>query len=148
MRTTKRRRGKRTTHQQKRASKKEERRIPLSFFLSFFLSRFLYEFRSVKGRRGSAKSDDERNNLRLRRRSLSRVYIYLFSLFCREENGKGSSTGESSLVFDRCIPLLRRYRETCFFRTHKTYKLKYLIEHNFKQKREKRWPRRRNASRN
>ena len=80
--------------------RREEYRF-LLLFLSFFLS--FFEFRSVKGRRGSAKSDDERNNLRLRRLSLSRVY-FLSLLWSRGGNGKGSSTGESSLVFDRCIP--------------------------------------------
>ena len=115
-------------HASTKARSKEGGEKNYRFFLSFFsfFRVFLYEFRSVKGRRGSAKSDDERNNLRLRRLSLSRVYI-LSLLWSRGGNGKGSSTGESSLVFDRCIPrttLIVVVTAKRVPRTHKTYILK------------------------
>jgi hypothetical protein len=142
MRTTKRRRE--NAHTSTRSKEGGEKNT--AFFLSFFLSR-LYEFRSVKGRRGRAKSDDEEQSSFTK--TLSRAYIYILSLsFGREEETARVRRLESSLVFDRCIPrLCVVVTAKRFFRTHKTYILKYLIEH-FKQKREKRWPRRRNTSRN
>ena len=122
-------------------SKEGEKNIP---HRSFFLSRLRISI-GEKDFGGEAKSDEKRK--RVRRRSLRRAYVSLsFGRFRREKTERRRLCRSFSRMLYRDTPA--SFPKQRVFRTHNTCVLKYLIEQHFKQKRAKRWPRRRNASRN
>lgn len=112
-----------------------------SFFLSFFLSRVRISI-GEKDFGGEAKSDEKLK--RVRRRSVARMSLSLLVSFVATKR-KGVDFVARSRASYRDTPASFPTR---VFRTHNTCVLKYLIEQHFKQKRAKRWPRRRNTSRN
>jgi len=112
-----------------------------SFFLSFFLSRVRISI-GEKDFGGEAKSDEKLK--RVRRRSVACISLSLLVSFVATKR-KGVDFVARSRASYRDTPASFPKR---VFRTHNTCVLKYLIEQHFKQKRAKRWPRRRNTSRN
>ena len=112
-----------------------ERRREEYLILSFFRVRISIGEKDG----GEAKSDEKQ----VFTKTLLCVFLSLFWSLSLRGNGKAST---ASLVLARRTATASFPKR--FFRTHNTVLLKYLIEHHFKQKRAKRWPRRRNTSRN